>query len=211
MATFEIHKICPHLARQPRRRHVIANQSAQLIVRPHLRVVRHLEFCIQDRMPVSDARLVSKLFIRPTKPSRMRQLKPHRQIICASKLLAMRRQQNFPQFRKIAFRISVDEQLIRICPSIRPHRHRLRAANQLRPTLPKPPPTPPHRISHAPVRRAIPPLHRLQRNAVADRFTVNCNPRQSLPNRRGLGNDDVVARNLHPQGSHVRAECFRRF
>ena len=129
----------------------------------------------------------------------MRQLKPNRQIICASKLLAMRRQQNFPQFRKIAFRIAVDEQLIRIRPAIRPHRHRLRAANQLRPTLPKPLPTPPHRIRRAPVRGAIPPLHWLQRNSVADRFAVNRNPCQSLPNRRGISGDSVVARNLDAQ------------
>ena len=119
-------------------------------------------------------------------------------------------EQQIAQFDQAGLIGFVNDQLIRIGASIRPHRHGFHAANQFRATLAKPPPTPAHGIRHPAIGRAIPTLHRVQRNPVAEGFAVHSERRQRLADGGIVPCDFILTGNLDSQGRHVRAKRVHR-
>ena len=93
VAMLEIHKVRPHLTRDAGGAHVIGNQFLHLAIRPHIPVALHLEFVIQNRMPIRNARFVGKLSVRTAEASGMRQLKAQSQVIGCAILFAVGGQQ----------------------------------------------------------------------------------------------------------------------
>src|SRR5437660_1625590 len=125
MAMLDIHEIRADIPGNLCRRDVRLDKHFNFAVRPNLFVTRNIKLLVQDRMPVGHPRLHAKFIVRFAKPSRVSELKPNDQIIRTPIPFLMRSQQRLAQLRQTRFRLLIDHKLVRICPPIRPHRHRL--------------------------------------------------------------------------------------
>src|SRR5437667_8806701 len=103
----------------------------------------------------------------------MRQLKADDQIIRVAKTARVRLDQGLAQLCQAGLVGFIDDELIGIGASIRPHGHRFPAEDELRAALAESLPTPKHLWSHAPCCGPIPAFHRLNGVAIADLLAID--------------------------------------
>ena len=122
----------------------------------------------------------------------------------------MRLLQDADQLRDARLVLLDDDELVRVRTAVGPHCHRLRAANHLRAALAEALPAAAHFVAQAPGRRAVPALHRMNGDAVADALAVDGEIGHRLGERRVDGGDGVFAGQLDTERGAVRAEFSDR-
>ena len=127
----------------------------------------------------------------------MSQLQTNQQIVRVAESFAMGVQQDLPQFGQSTPRFSGGQELIGIGAALGANGKRLPSPNQLRPAQSEIAPPSPHVFSRHARFRPVPPLHRLDGEAVADNDVANT-VRLGKRRLRG-GKNAVVTGQLHSQ------------
>src|SRR6478752_7981468 len=122
----------------------------------------------------------------------MRELKADDQIVGLAVALLMRLHQRLAQRRDPRLVLLRDDDLVWIRATVRTHRHRFTAVNQLSPALTEALPAPQHFLRHAASRRAIPPFHRMDRPAIADALAVDGHTVNRLGQWRGVAHYNLI-------------------
>src|SRR5262249_1025331 len=139
----------------------------------HQRMIRvEAQSLIQNRMVIKDTRFGPAFNVRLTITARMRQLKTNQQSVSRACGLTMLGQQHLTQARKVSPRVLGNHKLIRICATVMQHGNRFAAPDQLRATSPKIPPAPHRQLGWTTVRGAVPAFHRMNRETVSNRGSV---------------------------------------
>jgi len=163
-------------------------------------------------MPIRDSRLELGFLVRPAEASRVRELKPNRQVIGRAVALGVRCDQHLTQPGDAGLIFLVEDKLVRVGPAVGAHRHRLTAEDQLGPTLAEALPAACHFVRHAATRRAVPAFHRVNGDAVAGRLAGERDAIERLgQGRLGGWLNVIVARQIEAKRRDVFAEGFRGF
>ena len=207
MAMLDIHEVRADVPGDLRRPGVILDKPLQLAVGPDLRIARHLEGPVEDRMPIGDARFEAELVIRFAETAGVRQLEADDQIVGGAAAFLVRRHQRLAEPGQVSLVLLVDDELVRIGPAIGPHGHGFPAKDQLGAALTKSLPATHHLLGDPAAGRAVPALHGVDGVAVADVLAVDGDVPQRLGEGRSRpGGDGVLARQVDSQRGHVGAE-----
>src|SRR5882724_2751316 len=122
---FYVDEVRPGLPSNFRRLDVVGYQLLDLRVSPHLVVAGHVEFAIQNWMPVGHSGLHPELVGGLAEAPRMCELKANYQVIDSPKTFLMGGNQRFTQPDQRLFILLVYNELIGIGASVRTHCHRL--------------------------------------------------------------------------------------
>src|SRR6266516_6635455 len=109
----DIDKIRANIPRDLCGSDVAFDKLLDLAVGEHLRVARDVELFVEDRMPVSDARLHAELIIRLAEATRMRELKADHQVIGRSIALLVCADENLAKLGEVLLVLLDDDELVR--------------------------------------------------------------------------------------------------
>ena len=210
VAMLQVHEVRAHVPRELRRADEVLDEPLNLVVGEDLRVARDLELRVENRMPERDTRLVGRLPVRFAETSRVCELESDDEVVRRAVTLRVRVLQEADQLSDARLVLLDEDELVRVRAAVGPHGHRLRAANQLRAALAEALPAPTHFVAQATGRRAVPALHRVERDAVADGLAVDGDVRHRLGERGIPGGNGVFTRQLNAQASAVRAKVSDR-
>src|SRR5947207_11217731 len=119
-------------------------------------------------MPIQNSRLGLVSPMRPAIAARMRQLQSDQQVVLGAHGLAMLLGKHRAKFCEIGMSTGCNHQLIRIGATRQRHCYSFASPDQFRATLSKSSPPPKGVLAWMPVRRSVPALHGIDRDAVAD-------------------------------------------
>ena len=136
-------------------------------------VTGYLERSIEQGVAIGNARLEAEFVLGLAEPPRVGELEPDHQIAGIAVSLLVSLYQRLAQGGQAGFVRFVDDELVWVGATVRPHRHRLAAEDEFRPALPKPPPAPQHVFGDAPFGGAVPAFHGLNHTTVAKALAVD--------------------------------------
>src|SRR5262245_22787495 len=129
---------------------------------------RDVEFAIQDRVMIEDARFELLFVVGPREAPRMRELQADEQVVARPASLFVRRGQNLSQLFEIGRRVVRRHQLVGIRAPVVTDGHRFASPNQFRPALAEIFPAADCQIGRLAVFRPVPAFHRQNAEAIAD-------------------------------------------
>src|SRR6202035_1044515 len=119
-------------------------------------------------MAIKDSRCTRSVGVGSAVASGVSELKPDQQTVVGTGNASMLLDQDFSQTSQAALGMRCDYELAGIGPSLATYRRRLAAPDKLRAALSEPPPSPNRVFAWIAVSRAVPTLHRMNGEAVAD-------------------------------------------
>ena len=161
------------------------DDPANVVVAQQRMVVGETELAVQERMAVQDLRLHAAR-IRPREASRVRELEARQEIAGRPEFIAMRLEQFRMQRAQSVLGGLLDHQLLRVGAALRRHRHRLAAPHALGPAQRKVAPACAHEVAGTSVLLAIPPLHGMDHEAIAQSLDADVNRLRERRIRRTL-------------------------
>src|SRR5262245_40274891 len=168
VTVFDVHKIETQFPCGFRRAMKILDDLANFSVRENGIVIRQSQSSIQDRMAIKNARLGPVVCIRPAKSSRMRQLQSDKEAFLGSRHLAMFFKDSLPQCAAGRMRLRRHHKVVRIGAAFVRNANRLPSPDEFRTALSEPFPPTNCVLAGISIGGPIPPLHRLNANAIAD-------------------------------------------
>ena len=156
-------------------------------------------------MVIGDDGFELAVVVRLAEAAGMGELQPDDEIVVVSGRLPMRGDHGVAQARDLALAVAGHGELLRIGAAVGPHRAGLSAPDQLGAAEPEAAPAPFGIVRRLAVTLAVPALHRMDRQAMADLHAVDFDRGRQwrVPAMR----DDVVARHLDSEGLQVIAKA----
>src|SRR5438874_2676830 len=212
MAMLDVHEVSADLPRNLCRADITSNEVLDFSVSKYLRIGRHVEFSVQNRMPIRHPRFQPRLFIRFAKPPRVRELEADHQVVAGSVNFAVAANEIFTQRHKVGLILLANNELVWIGTPVGSHCHRFAAIDKLRAAFAKPLPAPQHFLCRAASRRAIPAFHWLNSPAIANLLAVYAHTFDGPAQRRLLASENcIVARKAQPERPQVAAKGIYAF
>ena len=168
MAVFDVHEIEAEARRRARRAMEVLDDRPDLRVRQHRELGGESQPTVQDRMAIEDARRRPMVRAGTAVAPRVRELQADQQPVIGAGDAAMLLDQDLAQMGEPALGMRADHELVGIRAPVVTHRDRFTAPDKLRAALPEPPPSADRVLARVAVRRAVPSLHRMDGEAVAD-------------------------------------------
>ena len=185
--------------------HVVLDQALDLVVADRGAIGRHAELPVEHRMAIGDDRLEFAIVLRLAEAARMGELQADHEAAVVARRRDVRLDQTFAQPGDAGQRMPGDHELPGIGAAVGAHRAGLAAPDQLGAALAEALPAAHGVLARAAVGFAVPALHRMDAEAVADGHALD-------GKRLGEGRirprlDDVVARHREAERRHVVAEA----
>ena len=205
MAVLEVDEVESAVGGPARGDDVIVDESADVAVAQQRRAGIDVELAVEQRMRVEHPRL-EPLAVGPGEPARMRELQPDVESPVVAHRRPVRGDERFAQPGDRALRVRGHGELVRVRAAVVAHRHRLAAPDELRAARAEPAPAAQRVLARRAVGGAVPALHRLNREAIADRDRAQLERRR----QRSVRDDDFVDRQAEPGFAQVRGEVRDR-
>src|ERR671922_387326 len=160
-------------------------------------------------MVIKNARLGPIVRMRPAESPRVRQLQSDEQPILGTCHLSVLLDESLLQSTQAIACVRRNHKLIRVGPRFVRNGNRFPSPNEFRPALPKTLPAARGKLARLSVRGAVPALHWLNGDAVADLDSIACKRRQKW---RGSSLENAgIARNRNPERPHMLQELVYAF
>jgi len=207
VAMLEVHEVGPAVAGHARGPDVAADELLDIGVGQHLFVGGDVELPVQDRVAVGHAGFPALLVMGTAEAAGVGQLETDDQVVDRTPAGEVLRLEDLHQLRDARLVLGVDDQLVHVRPAVGPDGHGLGAADEFGTARAEALPAPLHLLGGAAGGRAVPALHRMNRDAVADGLAVDLGAGDRLGERvAGAGLDGVLDRQVDAERGAVGPE-----